>query len=384
MTGQQIHTQLDTRTTGTASGAALSVGDRLARGFDVAVIGGGAAGLSAAVALGRFRRSVVVLDAGAPRNAPAGGVHNFLTRDGMAPAELVEAGQREVDRYGGLMYHATATAARRTPGGFEVDLDDAQTVRARRLVVATGLVDELPAVPGLAERWGRDVLHCPYCHGWEVRDQAIGVLATGPAGVHQAQLFAQLSADVLLFQHTAAAVTAEQAEQLAARGIGVVTGLVEGVEVTGDRLSGLRLADGRVVARDAVVVATRLAARSPVLDSLGLQAVAHPMGIEVGEVYPTTDPGGATTVPGVWLAGNVTDAMAQVVSAAAQGLAAGAGVNLDLIAEDTRAAVHTARAPRADTAPGDLFTPASEARVADMVSGDRRHGLSLTDAGTSR
>src|SRR5690606_29520712 len=134
---------------------------------------GGAAGLSGAVTLGRARRSVVVVDAGSPRNAPATGVHGFLTRDGIGPRELVEIGRAEVERYGGTVLPATAVAARRTDDGFEVTLDDGRTIVARRLLVTTGLTDELPDVPGVAQRWGRDVVHCPYCHGWEVRDQPV-------------------------------------------------------------------------------------------------------------------------------------------------------------------------------------------------------------------
>jgi thioredoxin reductase len=160
--------------------------------YDVVVVGGGAAGLAGAVALARSRRSVLVVDAGDPRNAPASGVHNFLTREGTPPAEIYAAGRREVTRYGGTLQAGRVTALSRDGGRFAVHIED-QAVSARRLLVATGLRDELPDVPGLAARWGIDVLHCPYCHGWEVRDQRIGILATGPGAVHQALLFRQLS-----------------------------------------------------------------------------------------------------------------------------------------------------------------------------------------------
>ena len=165
------------------------------RSYDVVVVGGGAAGLSGALALARARRSVLVIDAGAPRNAPAGHVHNYLGREGTPPAELLAIGRAEVAGYGGEIVDRHRHVRRQAPGTarFRVTLADGATVRARRLLVTTGLVDELPDVPGLAERWGRDVLHCPYCHGWEVRDQAIGVLATGPLAVHQALLWRQWS-----------------------------------------------------------------------------------------------------------------------------------------------------------------------------------------------
>ncbi|MGY1747516.1 NAD(P)/FAD-dependent oxidoreductase [Blastococcus sp. SYSU D00695] len=306
---------------------------------DVLVIGGGAAGLSGALALVRARRRVLVVDAGSPRNAPAAGVHNFLTRDGTPPAELVAAGRAEVAGYGGEVRDGRVTAARRVDGGFEVSLADGSTVLARRLLVATGVTDELPDVPGLAQLWGTDVLHCPYCHGWEVRDQPVGVLASSPMAVHAALLWRQWTPDVTLFLHTAPDPSEEEWEQLAARGIEVVTGEVAGLETEGGRLSGVRLASGAVVPRRALVAQTRVRAPGELLAELGLvPAEAGMNGVVFGEVLPT-GPDGATSVPGVWVAGNAGDVRAQVVVAAAQGLAAAGQVNMDLVLEDTRAAV---------------------------------------------
>jgi thioredoxin reductase (NADPH) len=306
--------------------------------YDVVVIGGGAAGLSGALALVRARRRVLVIDDGTPRNAPAGQVHNFLTRDGTPPGEVLAAGRAEVAGYGGELVSGTVTAAERAGDQFRVVLGD-RTVLARRLLVTTGLVDELPEVAGLAARWGRDVLHCPYCHGWEVRDQAIGVLASGPMAVHQALLFRQLSDDVTLFRHTGPEPTEEQWEQLAARGIAVVDGEVAAVEVTGDALTGVRLRGGTVVPCQALAVQPFFRARAGVLGTLGLEP--EPMEIN-GHVIGTripADPRGATAVDGVWVAGNVTDPMAQVISAAAAGLHTAAAINADLVEEDTRQAV---------------------------------------------
>ncbi|MBA3525125.1 MAG: NAD(P)/FAD-dependent oxidoreductase, partial [Geodermatophilaceae bacterium] len=232
--------------------------------LDVVVVGGGAAGLSGAVALTRSRRSVLVIDSEEPRNAPAGHVRNYLGREGAPPAELYAAGRAEVRGYGGEVMAGRVVAATARADGFMVELEDGSGVRARRLLVTTGLVDELPDVPGLAQRWGRDVLHCPYCHGYEVRDQAIGVLATGPMATHQAQLFRQLSADVTLFLHTAAALTPTETDELTARGIAVVGGEVTGLEVTDDRLSGVVLRSGEVVARQALAVAPLFTARAAV------------------------------------------------------------------------------------------------------------------------
>jgi thioredoxin reductase (NADPH) len=307
--------------------------------YDVVVIGGGAAGLSGAVALARSRRSVLVVDAGQPRNAPADGVHNYLGREGARPADLLADGQAEVASYGGQVVDGVVTAVRQEDDAFRVTLDDGREVGARRLLVATGLVDELPDVPGLAERWGHDVLHCPYCHGWEVRDQPIGILATGPTAMHQALLFRQMSGDVVFFQHTGPELPAEQAEQLAARGIPMVDGEVTGIEVVDDRLTGVRLASGEVVPRSALVVAPRFTARAGVLGSLGLAAVDQEMGGSVvGSAVPA-DPTGATAVPGVWVAGNISDMSAQVVVSAAAGMRAAAIINADLVAEDAHRAV---------------------------------------------
>ncbi|MFC4011258.1 FAD-dependent oxidoreductase [Nonomuraea purpurea] len=312
--------------------------------YDVVVVGGGVAGLSGALTLGRARRKVLVIDAGQPRNAPAQGVHMFLSRDGMPPLELLAAGRKEVEGYGGEIVTGTVAAAERLgDGGFRIVLDDGSSVVAGRLLVATGGVDELPQVPGLAERWGRDVLHCPYCHGWEARDQAIGVLGTGPLAVHQALLWRQWSAEVTLFLHTAPPLTDEEREQLAARGVTVVTGEVTGLQVSGDRLGGVKVGE-RVIPCQALAVATRLNARAGFLAGLGLETVEDERGGHVIGTRIPADPSGATEVPGVWVAGNLADPIEKVVGAAAAGVQAGAAINADLIAEETRAAVAARRA----------------------------------------
>ncbi|HEU5470092.1 MAG TPA: NAD(P)/FAD-dependent oxidoreductase [Actinophytocola sp.] len=329
--------------------------------YDVVVIGGGAAGLSGALMLARSRRSVLVIDAADPRNAPAGAVHGLLGRDGTPPAELLARGRAEVRSYGGQLATGEVRTVDRAAGRFAVTLADDRTVLARRLLVATGLTDRLPDIPGLRERWGRDVVHCPYCHGWEVRDQPIGVLATGPMAMHQTLLFRQLSADVVYFSHTRPP-TPDEAEQLAARGIRVVDGEVAAVDVAGDRITGVRLRDGTVVARGVLVVATRMTARTGPLAALGLRAEEHPSGM--GEHIPA-DATGRTGVPGVWVAGNVTDLSAQVGTAAAAGATAAAQINADLVAEEAQQAVAAARG---------RFPAGSESRPAEPAAGNRRHG----------
>ncbi|WP_052189918.1 NAD(P)/FAD-dependent oxidoreductase [Streptomyces sp. NRRL S-1824] len=337
---------------------------------DVVVVGGGVAGLSGALTLARSRRSVLVIDCGEPRNAPASGVHGLLSRDGIAPGELLRAGQEEVTGYGGQVVSDRVLAVRRDRERFVVDTAGGRSYGARRLLVTTGLMDELPEVPGLRERWGRDVLHCPYCHGWEVRDTPIGVLAEGPAAVHQALLFRQLSADVTLFLHTADDPGEEQWEQLAARGIGVVDGEVAALEVSDDRLSAVRLSSGLRVPVRALVVAPRFDARGEVLAGLGLTAVKHPMC--VGS-YVESDASGFTGVAGVWVAGNVTDLLGGVPASAASGVQAAAAINADLVAADTDAAV----ARRKEDRFADVFSPDAEAAGCERTLGNRRHGLDM-------
>jgi thioredoxin reductase len=272
---------------------------------DVIVIGGGPAGLSGAVALGRALRSVRVIDSGAPRNAPAEGIHNFLTRDGMTPAQFRAAGRVEAEHYGAVVEDGEVVAAERVDDQFVVTLADGGMRRGRRLLVTSGLVDELPEVPGLAERWGTTVLHCPYCHGYEARGKAIGVLGVSPRSAEQVRLWRQWSPDVLLLP-------------------------LDEIDRVTDR--GVRMTDGRLIARDYLVTATRMVARAGFLDTLGLRSAEHPAGI--GTYLPAIDPSGRTDVPGVWVAGNVADPMAQVISAAAAGLSAGAMINFDLLPPD--------------------------------------------------
>jgi thioredoxin reductase len=184
-------------------------------GYDVVVVGGGAAGLSAALVLGRARRRIAVVDAGAPRNAPAAHMQGFLSRDGISPADFLAAGRAEATGYGVELIEEQVVSIE---DGFNVRVAGGSVLTARRILVATGIRDELPEIPGVRERWGRDLLHCPYCHGWEVRDRPIGVLGTVPGSVEHAQLLRQWSEDVAFFVHTYD-LTASEKLQLEARGV---------------------------------------------------------------------------------------------------------------------------------------------------------------------
>ncbi len=302
---------------------------------DVLVVGGGAAGLSAALVLLRARRAVVLVDAGAPRNAPAAHLHGFLSRDGTPPADLLAAGRAEVSGYGGRLIDDTVIGIE---PGFQVRLANASQLRARRILVATGLRDELPDIPGVRERWGRDLLHCPYCHGYEVRDQPLGVLGGSPEAVQQAQLVRQWSSDLTLFPHTEA-LTPEQREHLTARGIRILEGTVARLVLDDDRLHGVELRGGPVIPRTAVFVRPRFVPNADLLTGLGCELDEHG--------WVVHDPVGRTSVVGVWVAGNAADARAHVIDAAGQGSATAIALNADLVDEDVDRALADHRAAHA-------------------------------------
>jgi thioredoxin reductase len=300
--------------------------------YDVAIIGGGAAGLSAALVLSRARRRVVVLDAGEPRNGPAANMHGYLSRDGLPPKELIQIGRREVSGYGGDFVDGVATGL--VPdgrNGFWVLLEDGQRISTRRLLVTTGLSDELPDVPGLKDRWARDVLHCPYCHGHEVADRRLGVLGGRPGGVKYAQIVRQWSDNLTYFTSPDTLTNTERGE-LAARGITVVEGTVAGVVIDDDQLRGIELDDGCVLPCDALFVPPRFVPNNQLVADIGCTLDA--------DGWVIADPTGRTSVPGVWAAGNVVDPRAQVITAAGAGSAAAIAINADLVNDDVRNAVY--------------------------------------------
>ncbi|WP_432743802.1 NAD(P)/FAD-dependent oxidoreductase [Streptomyces sp. JH002] len=322
--------------------------------YDTLIMGGGAAGLSAALVLGRAHRRVAVVDGGAPRNAPAAHMHGFLSRDGLPPGELLALGRTEVAGYGVELIDALVEDVRAADDGFAARLGDGRRLTARRLILATGLRDELPGIPGVRERWGKEVAACPYCHGYEVRDRPIGVIGS----VHLALLLGQWSGDIAYFPHDVP-VAPQEREQLEARGVRIVTGRVNRLAVEDDRLRGVEV-DGRgSVVREAVFVAPAFVPRDEVLVALG--ARRRPDG------FMAVDANGRTDVPGVWAAGNVVDPRAQVITAAGQGSVAAAQVNADLLAEDIAAAVASRRAANALSGAGERAAHAARHRAADPL-----------------
>lgn len=251
------------------------------RVWDVAVLGGGSSGLSAALTLARARRSVIVLDDGRPRNAPASAAHGLLGQDGINPLQLLEKGREEATFYGAQITHASIVdASSTTMNTFALQLDDGMTIEAGQLLIASGVRDDLPEIQGLAGRWGRDVVHCPYCHGWEIRDQRIGLLATGPMSAMQALLFHQWSEHMFFFPN-GFGFPVDQLEKLRALGINIVPGQLSRVEVSNDRLAGVLMDDGTLIGLNALAVPALTHARLDGMEGLGVEVTENAMGIAV-------------------------------------------------------------------------------------------------------
>jgi len=273
-----------------------------------------------------------VIDAGAPRNAPAANMHGYLSRDGMAPAALLRRGREEATGYGVEFVRDYVVSAE---AGFSVKLAEGGTLEARRLLIATGASDELPEIEGVRERWGRDFLHCPYCHGWEVRDQPLGVLGTSAGSAEHAHLVRQWTDDLIFFTHTYDLTEAER-EQFEARGIRIVDAEVRALVVQDDRLRGVVLGDGRTVERAALFIRPDIRPR--------LHGLVEQLGFELDNTgFVRVDDVGRTSVAGVWAGGNVANPRAQVITAAGEGSAAAISINAELVEEDLRNAFERRR-----------------------------------------
>lgn len=294
--------------------------------YDVIIVGGGFAGMSAAMQLARARRPILLVDAGQPRNRFAEASHGFLGQDGAAPAAIMREALRQLSAYPTVDFvHGRAAAARGEIDRFEVEMEDGAVHAARRLVLATGVADTLPDIPGLAERWGVSVMHCPYCHGYEVRDRRIGVLANHPMASHQALMLPDWG-PTTFFTQGRIEIDADLARQLAARGVAVETSPV--VEVLGEGLAiaAVRLADGRALALEAIFTAPQTAPTSPLAAQLGCV-------FEDGMTGPHVklETGQQTTVPGVYSAGDTASPMHNATLASAAGVMAGIGAHQSLI-----------------------------------------------------
>lgn len=290
--------------------------------YDAIIIGGSYAGLSAALQLARARRRILVVDAGQRRNRYAVNSHGFLTRDGQPAADIAAEGRANVAAYPNVDWHdGTASAARRDGDAFVVELDGAGTVRAARLVLATGVRDDLPPIDGLAERWGKSVFHCPYCHGYELNEGRIGVLASGPLSVHQAQMLPHWG-QVTFFTNGVCPLDDAQRADLHARGVAVdetpVRRLVNVATVV--------LEDGRQEIMSGLFTYGRVHMSSPIAEQLGCAFDQGPLG-----PFIRTDDSRQTTVPAVFAAGDAMRAASSVALSVADGAMAGVGAHRSLL-----------------------------------------------------
>ena len=294
--------------------------------YDAIVVGASFAGLSAAMQLARARRKLLVIDAGAPRNRFAEAAHGFLGQDGVAPATIMRTGLNQLSAYPSVEFaDGLATRAWGEIDAFRVELDDGAPLAARRLILATGVRDALPDLPGLAERWGMSVLHCPYCHGYEMNRGPLGLLGGDPALALKAGLIAEWGPTTLFLQGRAAP-DAETAAKLAARGVAIEAAPIAQLIGEAPRLSAARLADGREIALAGLFVAPRTRPASPLAEQLGCAFEDGMSG-----PYVRVDDRQQTSIPGVYAAGDLAMQMHNGTLASAAGAMAGFGAHQSLV-----------------------------------------------------
>ncbi|HYH47499.1 MAG TPA: NAD(P)/FAD-dependent oxidoreductase [Thermoanaerobaculia bacterium] len=293
---------------------------------DAIVVGGSFAGLSAATYIARGRRSVCIVDTGSPRNRFAAHSHGFLGQDGNAPGAILAAARAQVAAYPTTSFiEAAAVGAAKEPEGFTVRLATGEVLEGTKLVLAFGISDELPAIPGLAERWGKSVIHCPYCHGYEFSGHRLGVLHVSPRSIHQALLISEWG-PTTFYLDGAAEPDAATLAQLAKRGVAIEPAPVRALHGEGSQLAAVELADGRMSDLDALYVGPPTRLNSDIAQQLGCE-------LEEGFFGPflRTDGDKMTTVPGVYAAGDITRAAHNVTWAAADGVTAGTSLHRSLV-----------------------------------------------------
>ena len=288
---------------------------------DVIVIGGGPAGLAAALCLGRARREVVVVDRGDPRHKVAEGVHNFLTRDGMPPAELRAVAWTQMREYASVRRHEGSVAAlARQADRWIATTEDGESWSADAVLLATGVVDRHPNIPGYEALWGKSIFHCPYCHGWEVRDTPLAVLGHGAHLAQYAPLVRSWSDDLVVFTN-GEPLEPDVEGTLSGFGIDVRTAPIAELVAKDGALDAIRLADGTRIARHALFV----------IPNPRLPDFVAGLGLELDDGgWVRVDADGATSMPALWAAGDVTSRRHQVAEAAAQGLRAAMAINRQL------------------------------------------------------
>ncbi|WP_433299287.1 NAD(P)/FAD-dependent oxidoreductase [Pseudonocardia sp. CA-142604] len=294
------------------------------------VVGGGSAGLQAALMLGRARRTVTVVDGGRPRNAAASAVHNLLGHEGIAPDALLARGRADALRYGVEIVPGSVVDVRRHDPHWLVRTEDGARWHARALLLATGIVEDLPAIDGLASRWGRDVVACPYCHGWEARDKAVAVVGSGPRAWQHLLLLLRFTPDLALISNGPAGLDEARLEYLRRAGVVIRENPVARVEVDGDRLTAVRLVTGETLPREALFVVTARRQPSDLAARLGCPVLSE--GPMAGAI--DADATGRTSVPNVWAAGSSVNPGLTVIGAAGHASAVAIAINNALIDED--------------------------------------------------
>lgn len=292
---------------------------------DVLIVGGSVAGLSAATYLGRMRRNVVVVDSGKPCNRFSHASHGFLSRDGVDPAELLQVARAQLARYTTVtMQTGLVTAIQPQPAGFTATLADRTTVATHKVLLAMGLRDHLPELANVEQFWGRSAFHCPYCDGWEVRDQPLAVQGNGDSALHRAKLLLNLTDDLVICTDGPATFSEDDWIFLRTRQVRVIETLLTGITGEGNQLHTLHFADGSTLARHALFINLRTGQHSDLVATLGCELNA--MG------FVQADAQGRTNVAGVYAAGDLTSPQRAVIFAAAQGAAAGIWLNMALMA----------------------------------------------------
>jgi thioredoxin reductase len=295
--------------------------------YDCIVVGAGPAGWSAALMLGRCRRSVVVCDAGNPRNSRSAGVHNYLTRDGIAPGEFLRLARRELGRFPSVEFREVEVLdATRSPDGFRVVCADGQQISARKLLLATGVVDELPDVPGLADFYGISIHHCPYCDAWEWKDQPVGVYGRGDDASALALALTVWTDDLVLCSDGPSELSEDHLEQLSRQGIEVREERIARLEGQGGRLQRIVFENGESLSRRALFVCCPQHQGSALARKLGCRFTSK------GAV--DTGSSEATDVPGLYVAGDASREAQFAIVAAAEGAEAGMAINKALLKED--------------------------------------------------
>jgi len=298
--------------------------------YDCIIVGAGPAGLSAALILGRCRRSVLVCDSGKPRNAASHGLHGFLSRDCIEPAELIKIGRKQLERYETVeLLDATVVAAERTPDGFQLTLQDGQRFGSKNLLLATGIVDELPDIDGLLELYGTSVHHCPYCDGWEHRDEPLAVLGNGKSGVGMSLTLSHWSRDLVLCTNGPVDISDVDRERLARRGVQVRADRIRRLVGHGARLEQIVFDQGEPLARSAVFVHTDQRQHSDLASRLGCR-VNEKDSVETGRLE-------TTNVPGLFAAGDTSCDVQLAIIAAAEGATAAFAINKALLEQEVNA-----------------------------------------------